>query len=600
MKVANRQGLNPFTTMPHKVVVTLLAATLNIAALNLVTLNVVTAHAAGVVSDNKSTQDLEYGVILFEYYQQDYFSALVEQEYAQTINNEIAKSPSGQVLKGGMMLSYGMSNEAKIIFDKLLNNNTSLEVRNKAWYYLAKLLYKKSEIVNAKDALDKVKGDLPAEFHTQYHYLSTLLGNKGNHLPNEEYTIKTDPNENSDLPYLLFNLAIIQLKENQLDLAVKNLEKVTTYSGTTEELSVLADRARHGLAELAIKHGQLLQAWTYLKDIRNTGLYSNRALLSYAWAAINLKQYNDAIPALEILNGRSIAVPEVQEAKVLLAHVYEQGGSSRKALKSNILAEKDYKAGIKMVNEARRIIDQQEVPREFISNIQALIDDTDWYTSRPSLDYKKLTPFLIDLMASNSFNETLRELADLYAIEENLKYWSIQAGEHTLILENAKKKRNDQSFNGIYERSKNFNALFTEQNTELKLFSLSLKENDQERLKALMSTTGRELKLLNNKVSKLESYKKPYQQPDSYGPMVAGRHEEIKKQLLATQKLTAQFEAILRSLIRTELNQHEERMRYYSAQSRLSKARLYDLLLLSLEKAKSAVKEADAKDGEKK
>jgi hypothetical protein len=567
--------------------------------------NINAGQAAGVVSDNKSTQDLEYGVILFDYFQQDYFSALVEQEYAQAINNSIAKSASGQVLKGGMMLSYGMSNEAKTIFDQLLNTNASVDVRNKAWFYLAKLLYKKAELANAKDALEKVKGEIPKDLHTQYHYLATLLHSKGNHLPNEEYTIRTSPEDNADLPYLLFNLAIIQLKENQLDLAVKNLEKVTEYSGTTEELSVLADRARHGLAELAIKHGQLLQAWSYLKDIRNTGLYSNRALLSYAWAAINLKQFNDAVPALEILNGRSIAIPEVQEAKVLLAHVYEQGGSSRKALKSNILAEKDYKAGIKMVNEARRIIDMQEVPKEFISNVRALIDDTDWYNSRPSLSYKKLTPFLIDLMASNSFNETLRELADLYSIEENLTYWSNQATEHSLILENAKKKKNDQSFNSVYEKSKNFNALFSEQNTELKLYSLSLKEKEQERLKALVGTTGKELKLLNNKVTKLKDYKKPYEQPESYTPMVQEKHAEIKKQLLATQKLTLQFEAIMRNLIKEELNQHEERMRYYSAQSRLAKARLYDMLLLSLEKAKSDAKDTDAnsdtsKDGEKK
>ncbi len=554
-----------------------------------------------VSSNVQSTQELEYGVILFDFYQHDYFSALIEQEYAQAIQNSLAKSPLGQVLKGGMLLSYGMTDESKKIFDQLLDANSSEEIRNRAWFYLAKLFYNKSDLVNAKNSLEKIKGKMPDDLHTDYHYLATLLGNSGDHLAIIENTIKSAAKDNSYLPYLIFNLAIIELKDGQLALAVKNLEKVTEYSGTSEELSVLADRARHGLAELAIKHGNLPQAWKYLTAIRTTGLYSNRALLSYAWAAINLKQFKEALPALEILNKRSIAIPEVQEAKVLLAHVYEEDGALRKALKSNLLAEKEFKVGIDMVAEARLVINNQDVPREFIANLKVIMDDTDWYGAAPSVDYKKLTPFLIDLMASHPFHESLRELADLYAIEENLKYWSIQADEHRLILENADKKKYSDSFKDVFEKIVNFNTLFAEQNSELKLNSLALSEIEQNRLKTLMSTTDHELQFLNDKVTKLKYYNKPYEQPVDYKKMVSDKHEEIKKQLLVTEKLILKFETIMRSLIKVELDQHEERMRYYSAQSRLAKARLYDMTLLSLEKAKSTGKDAgiDLK-GEKK
>ena len=93
---------------------------------------VVSLPAFAVLSVNKSTTDLEYGVILFDYFQQDYFSALIEQEYAQAINNTTAKSPRGQVLKGGMMLSYGMADEAKRMFDTLLDSAAPEEVKNRA------------------------------------------------------------------------------------------------------------------------------------------------------------------------------------------------------------------------------------------------------------------------------------------------------------------------------------------------------------------------------------------------------------------------------------------------------------------------------------
>ncbi|MGM8227155.1 hypothetical protein ACSV5M_11265 [Cellvibrio sp. ARAG 10.3] len=567
-----------------------------------VVLPVVSLPAFAAISVNKSTTDLEYGVILLDYFQQDYFSALIEQEYAQAINNTTAKSPRGQVLKGGMMLSYGMADEAKRMFDTLLDSAAPEEVKNRAWFYLAKLFYSKSDVMNARESLAQIRGKMPDDLHTDYHYLATLLNHTGNHLGDSENKFKAVSKENPYFPYLLFNMAILQLKDNKLEAAVGNLEAVTKYSGVSEELSLLSDRARHGLAELALQHGNLMQAWLYLKDIRTTGLYSNRALLSYAWAAINLKQYRQAIPALELLNERSIAIPEVQEAKVLLAHVYEQEGAPRKALKRNLIAEKEFHEGVEMIAEARRVIEKQDVPREFIKNLDAMMDDSDWYSTRPSVDYQKLTPFLIDLMASHPFHETLRELADLYAIEANLKYWSIQANEHLLILENANKKKNfDASVLELVKTSAELNEQFADQNTELRLHSLALNEQDQDRLKALIETTERELKLLDGKVAKLKDYKRPYEQPAYYKKMVAEKHREIERQLAETEKFVQSFETIMRGLVKVELDKHEERMRYYAAQSKLAKARLYDMTLLSLEKAKSTVQDdvgADAQGDE--
>ncbi|HTF98614.1 MAG TPA: hypothetical protein VL995_20905 [Cellvibrio sp.] len=565
-----------------------------------ISLSVFASSARAEIVNNFSTQDLEYGVVLFDYFQQDYFSALIEQEYAQAIGNPIAQSAEGQVMKGGMMLSYGMGDDAKKIFDDLLEQSAPVTVKNRAWFYLAKLFYSKSDLVNARDALARVSGELPKDLYTDYHYLVTLLSQSGIRLTEEDQKLKHVTKENPYYPYLLFNLAILQLKNSQLDDAVKNLEKVTTYAGISEELSLLADRARHGLAELAIKHGKLVNAWNYLKEIRTTGFYSNRALLSYAWAAINLKQFKQAIPALEILSNRSIAIPEVQEGKVLLAHLYEQEGSPRKALKRNILAEKEFHQGIEMINVARQVIKEQDVPREFIENLHAMMDDTDWYNTKPTVNYHKLTPFLIDLMASHPFNETLRELADLYSIEANLKYWLIQAEEHRLILENAGKKQFlKDPVTDIVNRSQIVKDKLVDQTTEYRLHSLALPEKDQERMSALVQTTEDELELLDARISKLANYKQPYQQPGDYRALVLQKHSEIEYQLAQTRRYINGVEVIMRQLVAQELNKHEERMRYYAAQSKLAKARLYDMTLLSLEKARSSgKKEADASAGE--
>jgi hypothetical protein len=565
-----------------------------------VSLGIFISSARAEIVNNFSTHDLEYGVVLFDYFQQDYFSALIEQEYAQTIGNPIALSDEGQVMKGGMMLSYGMGDNAKKIFDDLLEQSVPVPVKNRAWFYLAELFYSKSDLVNARAALARISGELPKDLYTDYHYLETLVNQSGIRLTSEDQKLNHVTKDNPHYPYLLFNLAIFQLKNSELDQAVENLEKVTTYAGISEELSLLADRARHGLAELAIKHGKLVNAWNYLKEIRTTGFYSNRALLSYAWAAINLKQFNQAIPALEILNNRSITIPEVQEGKVLLAHLYEQEGSPRKALKCNILSEKEFHQGIEMINAARQVIKKQDVPREFIENLHAMMDDTDWYHTKPTVNYHKLTPFLIDLMASHPFNETLRELADLYSIEANLEYWLIQAEEHRLILENAGKKQFlKDPVADIVSKTQMVKDTLVDQTAEYRLHSLALPEKDQARMSVLVQTTEDELELLDARINKLANYKQPYQQPGDYRALVLQKHSEIEYQLVQTRRYINSVEVIMRQLVAQELSKHEERMRYYAAQSKLAKARLYDMTLLSLEKAKSSGKnEEDASAGE--
>lgn len=533
----------------------------------------------------RSGAQLEYGAVLFDYFQRDYFSALIEQKYAETLRNTNALNPSGQLLKGGMMLSYGLADESEKVFYELLEKNAPQDVQNRAWYYLAKLHYNKSDMDGAKAAISRVSGKIPADILIDYHYLATLIKSDNRSAAGRIAEVEKTARNSPYFPYFLFNMAVAYLAEGDLVAAVETLERVTRYSRTNEELSVLSDRARHGLSELAMQTEQLPAAWQYLSAIRTTGLYSNRALLSYVWAAINQQQFQEAIPALEILSSRSVALPEVQEAKVLLAHVYEQNGDLRRALRRNISAEQEFIAGVHLIAQAREVIKGQDVPREFISNLEAIMDNTDWYAARPSVDYQRLTPFLVDLMASNAFTEALRELADLYVIEDNLKYWAEQADQHRLILISADKKDFNQEMAQVLSASEQLKADFLERSKELSLYSLMLEEDERKRLSALMETTSSEIKAMENKVNRLGQVTEPYRQPPHFHTMVADKHKRIEQTLARTEQQIIALEKIMRKLIGLELDKHEERMNYYMAQSRLAKARLYDMTLLSLEGA---------------
>lgn len=542
-------------------------------------------------------RDLKYGTILFDYYQQNYFASLIGYEVANSrgeLNHQIDEA---RLLHGGMTLSYGLPDEAESIFQQLLNakdkkeiseeinEEINEEVRNKAWFYLAKMYYHKGEANKAGETLNYISGDIPQDIHNEYNYLATLINIRNKNLTSAEEALNSVMKGSVFEPYLIFNLASSQLKNGDTPNSEVNFQKVIDY-GTNhpeEEFQVLADRAKQALAHIDIEQENLLAAWLHLQFVRTTGLYSNRALLSYGWSAIKLERYDIAIPALRALDRRSISIAEVQEAKVLLGHLYEQQKAPRTALKQYLLAEKSFASGIASIESARRVIAGQRIPEEFVINLDAMMDETDWYGSQPSLDYNKLTPFLIDLMSSNSFHVVLKELRDLYALRENLSYWSRQAQEHQLIIRHRRQGWSSERLGSFIDDSRIQKDAMEVEISELALHAKTLSVKEQDRFAPLLDSTKDDFKFLETNFTKIEKIKKPYKESEKTLLWMAKLHERIHQQLIQTDGMIKKLESVMRIVVNAELDKHEERMRYYWAQARLGKARLYDQTLNSIE-----------------
>src|ERR1700744_683633 len=125
-------------------------------------------------------QDLQYGDVLFHYYQQDDFEALTRllayQHWNQLPHHEL----DSQLLLGGLYLSLGLYNEAGERFSKLLTPNVPLGVRNRAWFYLGQIWYARGYLDKAVDALRQVQGQLPRQQEAQrIHLLANALLRQG-------------------------------------------------------------------------------------------------------------------------------------------------------------------------------------------------------------------------------------------------------------------------------------------------------------------------------------------------------------------------------------------------------------------------------------
>ena len=538
-----------------------------------------------VNSQASQVKDLKYGTILFDYYQQNYFSALVGYEYAKTKNEFIHNADQARLLKGGMALSYGLPDDAQQVFADLLDKNVAPDTRNKAWFYLAKMYYYKGDVLQASGSLSNIQGDVPGDIHQEFNYLATLINIQNKHLVSAEKAIGIAAKGSVYESYLIFNLAVTQLANGQTQESLINLQKVVEYSQShpQEEFAVLADRAKQAMAHISVENNDLNQAWLHLQNVRTTGLYSNRALLSYGWTAIKLKHFNKAIPALKALNKRSISIAEVQEAKVLLAHLYEQKGASRQALKQYLLAQNSFDEGLNAIKGARKVIAGQRIPEEFVLNLEAMMDETDWYGSEPSLDYSKLTPFLIELMSSNPFHSVIKELRDLYALRNNLVYWEHQAKEHQLIIKHRQQGWSSKDLDKFVKRSVVKQKNLEEAISDLRLHTKTLDVKEQKRFKSLLTATARDFEYLDDKIEKIKEIKKPYRQSEKQVIWAKSLHKRINEKIGTTNHLIKKLENVMRIVVNAELDNHQERMTYYLAQAKLGKARLYDQTLYQIE-----------------
>lgn len=527
-------------------------------------------------------KDLNYGAILYQFYQQNYFDALVEYQYAMARGGISQHGDYPEVLDGGISLSYGLTNKAESIFTKLIDDNLPDDDKNRAWFYLSKLFYQKGQMDRAVESLAQIRGKVPKDIGDEYRYLATLVNIDNGYFDAAESSILSVSEELPYEPYLYFNLAVAQAKKGELSSATKSLDKVTQYGRNTEELSSLTDRAHFTMALLSSHQEQLQPAWSHLQKIKTTGLYSNKALLSYSWMSIKLQQYEHSVSALNMLQDRSIALSSVQEAVLLLPHVYEKQGHIGLALKGFVDAESQFQQGLSVIEGAREAINQLKLPEDFIRNMETIVKDDDWYGEEVSVDYQKLSPFLLELMASHSFQAIVHELSDLYHLRRRLEGWKHKQSDFELMLQTRRNVNEKAGFKESVRKQQAAHQSLMEQYEYFRLKTLALPVEDQERFSALLDATYEELSKAEQKASHLQSVAKPMHSVASYQGRIESMQNKIDAQKQEADRLIAELENLLRKVVNAQLDQHEERVNYYLAQSRLAKARLYDLTLNAL------------------
>ena len=389
-------------------------------------LSVMLSCASGQVTaanqSPKTIQDLSYGDVLFHFYKEDYFTAITRLMSVLDRNMLKHHAKDGELLLGGLELSYGLPNEAEKQFQRTIDDSIDTNVSNRSWYFLGKSAYQHGDYEQARNALN----------HYQVHNSDALITQRTLLLANTEMSIGNNQAAVEllratragidDDDYLAINRGIALLRNGELEAGRKVLDELGLIETNDPELRSLRDRANLSLGYELLRAKQPEIALVYLNRVRLNGPYAEPALLGAGWADATLGDFNNALtPWLELIE-RDTDSPAIQEAHLAVPFAFEKLADDARAIHYYESAIRYYdKAQINLKNAV------QSVETEMLSKIITQLPSDfsgGWLHNNTKLEGLPGAAYLIEILASNEFQEHLKNYRDLAFLDQQLARWA--------------------------------------------------------------------------------------------------------------------------------------------------------------------------------
>ena len=382
----------------------------------------------------KQVRDLDFGNTLYLFFQRQYFSSIVNLTVSKKKLTIPHHKQESELLLGGMYLSFGMHRAAGEIFAELIEKNAPLRIRNRAWFYLAKIRYQRDLYPEAEQAMSRIEGKLKGDQEKERHLLyANILLKQARYEDADKYLAKIKDKSIWSL-YIRYNLAVSLVRQGKVEPGHKILKKIGKISAPEDkELQAIRDRANLSLGYSFIQQEIPEQALKYLRRVRLEGHLSNKALLGLGWAYDQQQDYNRALAPWLELNKRNVQDSAVQES--FLATAYALG-----KLEQNAQALEYYKTAIEIYGgEVRRLEDSiiNISSGAFISDIMQTQQQNEmgWFWELEQAPVYPESNYLLDLLASHTFQESLKNYRDLHLLKSNLETWIHNLSVFDTILE---------------------------------------------------------------------------------------------------------------------------------------------------------------------
>jgi Tetratricopeptide repeat len=380
-------------------------------------------------------EDPHYGDTLFHFFKGRYFTAVTGLMVSQHFERVPKHADEAEVLRGGLLLSYGLHREAGDIFAKLIEKGSAPAVRDRAWFFLAKIRYQRGFLPEAEQAVDQVEKNLPPELEEERGLLkANLLMARADYASAVTVLGGMAASTSGAAAYARYNLGVALVKSGDLAGGSKLLDEIGRAPAANEEYRSLRDKANVALGFAALQADRPEDARPALERVRLQGLQSNKALLGFGWAAAALKNPKLALVPWTELAERDASDSAVLEARIAVPYAYAELGAYGQALEryQGAIGAFDKEGG--SLNESIAAIRAGKLLAGLLESNPG--EEMGWFWKIDALPEMPHANHLTQVLAQHEFQEGFKNYRDLRFLTRNLEYWKDSLGVFDDMLAN--------------------------------------------------------------------------------------------------------------------------------------------------------------------
>lgn len=377
-------------------------------------------------------EDPHYGEVLFHFYKSDYFTALVHLTAADERGLIDRHDAEAELLRGGLFLSYGQHEEAAQIFERLLASNPDPVIRDRTWFFLAKIRFQRGYSDEAEFALAQIGDSLPRELEAERLMLGAQVLMEQERYPEAVELLERWDGPEHWLAYARYNLGVALVRAGRLADGAAQLDRVGRMAADTEELASLRDKANVALGYSYLQTDEPAASRPVLQRVRLSGPFSNKALLGVGWADSAADDYQRALVPWMELRSRNLLDAAVQESLLAVPYALARLDATGQAAEHYLDAIDAFESEGARIDEAIDRIRRGEMIDSLLA--ADVGDQMGWYWHLDELPQTTENRYLLHLLASHEFQEGLKNYRDIRFLYRNLLDWrdSVEVFSHML------------------------------------------------------------------------------------------------------------------------------------------------------------------------
>jgi hypothetical protein len=379
----------------------------------------------------KELKDLYFGEALYHAFQQDWFAAIarLDTELGQfhgldepELDSLFSHLGQAEFAVGDFELAYRMHRRGGRAIQAVIESNVEEPVRNEAIFRLARIYFQKEQPENGLHAVERIRGSVPAGIQDDLEFLRAQIFMANGRFAEAAGILKGLQGAKGLEGFTTYNLGIALLRQGRVQEGRFHLDRTGQIVSKDPVTQAIKDKSNLVLGSKLLDEAHFAAAKEVLDRVRLTGPFSNRALLGSGWADASEGRFERALVPWTILVQREVTDPAVQEGMLALPYAYGKLNVHGRAALLYGSALAAFGKEVDKLSASIASIHQGNFLRALVR--EELKQDANWVVTLRHLPETPETYYLLELMASHDFQESLKNYLDLEELRRRIAAWA--------------------------------------------------------------------------------------------------------------------------------------------------------------------------------